>query len=56
MKVDLLDRFERFAQSEKLFLPEDRILVGLSGGADSLALVDLFTRMNQPIVLAHSNF
>lgn len=56
MKPDLLDRFIGFSKSQNLFLPEDQIVVALSGGGDSLALVDLFTRVNQPIVLAHCNF
>jgi tRNA(Ile)-lysidine synthase len=56
MKADLIDRFIDFSKSKNLFLPDDQVVVALSGGADSLALVDLFTRMNQPIVLAHCNF
>jgi len=56
MKPDLFDRFVEFSKSNTLFLPEDRILVAISGGGDSLALVDLFVRLNQPIVLAHCNF
>lgn len=56
MKPDLIDRFTSFSKSRNLFLPDDRIVVALSGGSDSLALVDLFSRLNQPIVLAHCNF
>jgi tRNA(Ile)-lysidine synthase len=56
MKPDLLDRFISFAQSYRLFHPTDQIIVALSGGADSVALVDLFARLNQPIILAHCNF
>jgi tRNA(Ile)-lysidine synthase len=56
MKPDLIDRFIDFSKRESLFLPADRVIVALSGGSDSLALVDLFTRLNQPIVLAHCNF
>lgn len=56
MKPDLPDRFTRFCQSQELFQPEDQIVVAISGGGDSLALVDLFSQMRQPIVLAHCNF
>lgn len=56
MKPDLIDRFISFSKSQSLFLPDDQIVVALSGGGDSLALVDLFSRLNQPVVLAHCNF
>jgi tRNA(Ile)-lysidine synthase len=39
-----------------LFYPNDLIITALSGGADSVALIDLFARINQSIILAHCNF
>ncbi|MFA5817164.1 MAG: tRNA lysidine(34) synthetase TilS [Bacteroidales bacterium] len=56
MKSDLLDRFIEFSRSQSLFIPQDQVVVALSGGGDSLALVDLFTRLNQPVILVHCNF
>ncbi len=56
MKPDLIERFVDFSKSRNLFLPSDQLVVALSGGGDSLALVDLLIRMNQRIVLAHCNF
>lgn len=56
MKTDLIDRFINFSNSHNLFLPEDQVIVALSGGGDSLALVDLFSRLNQRVILAHCNF
>ncbi|MFA6126953.1 MAG: tRNA lysidine(34) synthetase TilS [Bacteroidales bacterium] len=56
MKTDLLDRFKGFVETERLFQPGERLVVALSGGADSLAMVDLLTRIDQPVVLAHCNF
>jgi tRNA(Ile)-lysidine synthase len=56
MKPDLIDRFIGFSDSHKLFGPEDKIVIALSGGGDSVTLVDLFSRLNQPVVLAHCNF
>ena len=56
MKVDLIDRFREYSQGQGLFRPGETIVVALSGGGDSLAMVDLFTRINQPVVLAHCNF
>ncbi len=56
MKVDLIDRFINFSKANSLFGNDDQIIVALSGGGDSVALVDLFSRLNQPIILAHCNF
>jgi tRNA(Ile)-lysidine synthase len=56
MKRDLIDRFIRFAGEHSLFVPDDRIVAALSGGSDSLAMVDLFSRCDQPMVLVHCNF
>src|SRR3989339_1982647 len=56
MRADLIDRFIDFSKSQNLFLPEDRIVVAMSGGGDSLVLLDLLTRFNQPVILAHCNF
>jgi len=56
MKTDLLDRFVEYSAKHNLFLPEECIVVGISGGGDSLTLVDLFIRVNQPVILAHCNF
>jgi len=51
-----LDRFIGYCGAQNLFIPGGRIVVGVSGGGDSLALVDLYARISQPIVLAHCNF
>ncbi len=56
MKTDLIDRFISFSSSNNLFSPDDQIVMALSGGGDSVALVDLFSRLNQKIILAHCNF
>jgi tRNA(Ile)-lysidine synthase len=41
---DLLSRFRQFISEHSLFAPEHRILVAVSGGADSVAMLDLFHR------------
>jgi len=56
MKADLIDRFIGFSHAQDLFHPDELLVVALSGGGDSLALVDLLSRLNQPVVLAHCNF
>jgi tRNA(Ile)-lysidine synthase len=56
MKADLLDRLLAYSKENGLFNPEDQIIIAVSGGGDSVALVDLFSRLNQPVTLAHCNF
>lgn len=45
--VDLLGPFREFVATQKLVSPQDRVLVAVSGGMDSMALMDLFTRFFQ---------
>ncbi len=56
MAIDLLPRFLEFSRKNKLFTSNDRILAGVSGGADSMAMLDLFARIRQPVIVAHCNF
>jgi len=56
MDNDLLPRFLEFSRKVKLFTPNDRIIAGISGGADSIAMIDLFVRIGQPVTVAHCNF
>lgn len=56
MAVDLLPRFLEYSRRNKLFTPNDRIIAGVSGGADSIAMLDLFIRIGQPVIVAHCNF
>ncbi len=56
MKNDLLPRFLEYSRKHSLFEAGDRILAGVSGGADSMAMLDLFARIGQPVLAAHCNF
>ncbi len=40
-------------QQEKLFQPDSRIVVGVSGGADSLCLLDCLSHLGYSLVVAH---
>jgi uncharacterized protein (TIGR00269 family) len=42
----VLGQTQRFIQKYHMFAPEERILVAVSGGKDSLALWDVLTRLN----------
>lgn len=41
---DLLEKFRQFIQSNNLISPNDHILIAVSGGRDSVALLDLMCR------------
>jgi tRNA(Ile)-lysidine synthase len=45
--TDLLEKYERFIRAQKLFLPGSRILIAVSGGMDSMALLDLFSMIRK---------
>lgn len=52
----MIDRVRRFIEKEKLFAPEATVIVGLSGGMDSMVLLDLLTLLGYQCVAAHCNF
>jgi tRNA(Ile)-lysidine synthase len=49
-------RFEKFVSDENLFSADDKILVALSGGVDSVVLMHLLRGLNFKIGVAHCNF
>ena len=54
--MPLLDAFQRYLQRHELATHEDRILLTVSGGVDSMVLLDLFARSGYQIGVAHCNF
>lgn len=52
----MLEDFIQFIQKENLFKPEDKILVAVSGGIDSVVLAKLFTQAKFNFGIAHVNF
>lgn len=52
----MLERVRRYMEKEGLLTPGGGVIVGLSGGADSMALLDLLTLLGYPCVAAHCNF
>jgi tRNA(Ile)-lysidine synthase len=52
----MLQRTIEFIEEQKLLSAGDRILLGVSGGIDSMVMLDLFTRLKYSISVAHCNF
>lgn len=52
----MLERVRRFIYTEKLLTPGATIIVGLSGGMDSMVLLDLLVLLGYQCVAAHCNF
>jgi tRNA(Ile)-lysidine synthase len=56
--IDLISGVERTVRRQRLFRSGDTLVVALSGGADSCALLDLLTRLpgyNLTLIVAHLN-
>ena len=54
--MDILGRFVRYVEDNKLFSDRDKILVAVSGGRDSMLLLWLLFKSNYTIAIAHCNF
>lgn len=52
----MIERVRRFIDKEGLLTPNATVIVGLSGGMDSMALLDLLNLLEYQCVAAHCNF
>ncbi len=52
----MLARFKRYAAEQHLIPEGTTVLLAVSGGRDSVAMVDLFHRAGVPFEIAHCNF
>lgn len=52
----MLRKLIRFIEDENLFFRDDKILVAVSGGVDSVVLLDLLCKMELECGIAHCNF
>lgn len=52
----MIDTVRRFVEKEKLLSPGATVIVGLSGGMDSMVLLDMLTLLGYQCVAAHCNF
>lgn len=54
--ADMQEKFLGFIQTEKLFEKSERILLGISGGVDSMVMLSLLMRSGYQVAVAHCNF
>ena len=54
--MNLLDSFQRYIDENDLTTHDDRILLTVSGGVDSMVMLSLFTRCGYRVGVAHCNF
>ena len=52
----MLISFKKFIETNQLFQNFDKILLTISGGIDSMVMLDLFIKSNTKIAVAHCNF
>ena len=55
-KRKMLRRVKKYIRDERLLRAGDRVLVCVSGGADSVALLDVMVRGGYECIVAHCNF
>ncbi|MFI3305234.1 MAG: tRNA lysidine(34) synthetase TilS [Rikenellaceae bacterium] len=53
---NLLDKFQDYVEQNALATQGDKILLTVSGGVDSMVLLDLFTKSGYNVGVAHCNF
>ncbi len=52
----MLPKLENYIATEHLLLPTDRLVLAVSGGCDSMVMLDLFRQLEHDFVVAHCNF
>lgn len=54
--MEILVRLENFIVEQQLFTKQDRLLLAVSGGRDSMVMLTLLHRLGYDVVIAHCNF
>ena len=52
----MIEEFTSFITTQQLFSPQDRILLAVSGGIDSVVMLDLFAHTDYSFAVVHCNF
>lgn len=53
---NLFEKFKDFLKEHRLLEANDRVLLAVSGGVDSMVMVRLFSHLGLPFAIAHCNF
>jgi tRNA(Ile)-lysidine synthase len=56
MADKLIGRFRKYIAAKSLFTDDDKLLLAVSGGVDSMVLLHLFSRLDYRYGVAHCNF
>mgnify|MGYP001354229283 FL=1 len=49
-------KVEKFIREKKLLKANSKVVLGVSGGADSMALLDILHNAGYQLIIAHGNF
>ena len=52
----MLDKLQQHIDKHNLLEPNDRLLLTVSGGKDSVCMLHLFAQLDYPLAIAHCNF
>ncbi len=52
----MIEAIRSYIRTEKLLAPADKVILAVSGGVDSMVMLDLFRRLNEDVAVAHCNF
>lgn len=52
----MIKEFQKYIEDNNLFTKQDKILLAVSGGIDSMVMTDLFLRSGYDFAIAHCNF
>ena len=54
--MSILERLKHYIENKQLFAKENKVLLAVSGGKDSMLMARLFHDMGQSCIIAHCNF
>lgn len=52
----MIAKVKEYIKTNRLLQPRERVIIGVSGGADSVALLDILLRLKYDCIVAHCNF
>ncbi|GAB6012621.1 tRNA lysidine(34) synthetase TilS [Viscerimonas tarda] len=54
--MQLLETVEKYISAHRLLIPHERVIIGVSGGGDSMALLHILNALGYKCIVAHCNF